>query len=241
MLKQEQVKSFLNKLPTWGAFVDTNMRFVAINQRYADNFGFFNIQIAHGSSLYDIPCAVRECATYYQQHYLKVMQSRQKSYVLDIVLLPDDHWHTYWTIIDVVVDSNDTVVGVICYGIECLALIAFQLLSVLASLANKTIDACYLKRSLRIWLLNNKPLRLSSCERDILFCLSRGKNAQQTATILSISADMVSTHIQALQQKFHVNNPQALLEQAILHNQLATLPQHRLRQQYSIGISIPLK
>ncbi len=139
----------------------------------------------------------------YQHEDKLVMENRQQMFFINSATTKG--WRIdFFTIKSPLFDSDGNLAGI--WGIS----------AYLSELKNKKVQQKFDSLGLSFNLpQNNKEYYFSEREKEILFYLTRGKTAKETATILALSKRTIEHYIENIKLKFDVSKKSALIEKAI--------------------------
>jgi DNA-binding CsgD family transcriptional regulator len=183
---------------------DINSIYTNMNDEATEVFGFSNVKNSIGKSDHQIPCAMSDYATIFQEEDRKVMATKKKIQFLEMVPCATGDWKIFMVTKSPLLVSNK-IAGTLGHCVNVTN--AFSKLGMISSPLTKN--------STTFPILNEAyEEHLSQRQRECLFFLLRGKTAKEIAKVLNISYRTVEFHINEIKTKFNCQKKSELIELA---------------------------
>ena len=225
-----------NQIP--GAWSCKNKDFVIIyaNQEYSKFVGASHPSEIIGKTDFDMPHDTVNCAGLFRAQDVKVMETRKSIRILDIHPYTSLKLNAYIVTKSPLQDIEGEIIGTILHAENINSLNYFEIGTLLANLST-TIqnDRFYDQLNFSLNYTANS-IKLTKRQSEVLFFLLRGKTVKQIAQILDISFRTIDQYLKELRLKFNVDTKYELIDKAILHGFLSTIPESLFNWHLSVEL-----
>lgn len=212
------------KVPGLLSIKDRQSRYVSMTEDLANFVGWKNSYAGLEKTDYELPCKASESADIFIKQDKEVIDSGLKLSLICIDIYPTG-WHMLLGNKIPIKNDDNFVTGFFLNCLDVSDLSEFNTYLWLQHIDSKILGhtktpICYILSS------EQKKIKLTEKQECCLFLMLRGKTIKEIAKVLKLSPRTIESHIEAIKFKFKCEKKSDIIEKALAHGYLNSIPNY---------------